>query len=57
MICTPNSLIVGKICGEEDGENRQMQSILLFKQTNQQLKLILLWLMKIDILLLLTIVA
>ena len=57
MICTPNSLIVEKNCGEEDGENRQMQSILLFKQTNQQLKLILLWLMKIDILLLLTIVA
>lgn len=57
MICTPNSLIVGKNCGEEDGENSQMQSILLFKQTNQQLKLILLWLMKIDILLLLTIVA
>ena len=31
-IIAPNSPLFWKSCGEEDGENRQMQSVLLFKQ-------------------------
>ena len=39
MVCkiffVPNSSIFRKSRGEEDGENRQMQSVLLFKQTQK----------------------